>query len=293
METQQAFWPEQCHCTPFFFIPMLAMEDVTAELARVTNECRRLQRQAQKERARQSRQRELALLAATIAFCHEPTAGRTIAEATLRKHARVVGGDVAACVREIETRFLGTPVDLLAQWLDWSDDIPRAVRAEAQRLVEDAGLLVWIGEQNRAQGVAPPPQFVWEKRCALAIDSQSGGPRGAASWRPARSAAAKKWMQRFRRRWNLTLGRLPAKDLLPLATMQAKVRAGCVKKATGVVPPSDAFWGPQGGPRFGAARLFSVRRRGAKNGPFLLSFYTPQGDRRVAVVSLPGESSAI
>ena len=94
-------------------------------------------------------------------------------------------------------------------------------------------------------------------------------------------------------RWNLTLGRLPTKDLLPLATMQAKVRAGCVRKATGVVPPSDAFWGPQGGPRFGAARLFSVRRRGQKTAPFLLSFCTPQGDRRVAVVSLPGESGAI
>ena len=243
---------------PFFLTPALAMEDITAELARVTDERRRLQRQAQKERARRSKQRELALLAATIAFCHEPTAGRTIAEATLRKHARVVGGDVAACAREIETRFLETPVDLLAQWLDWSDDIPRAVRAEAQRLVEDAGLLIWIGEQNSAQGVAPPPQSVWEKRCALAIDSESGGPRGAASWRPARSAAAKKWMQRFRRRWNLTLGRLPAKDLPP-ATMQAKVRTGCAKKATRVVPPLDAFWGPQGGPRFGAARLFSVR----------------------------------
>lgn len=244
VETLQAFWLEQCHCIPFFLTPTLAMEDITAELARVTDERRRLQRQAQKERARQSKQRELALLAATIAFCHEPTAGHTIAEATLRKHARVIGGDVAACAREIETRFLETPVDLLAQWLDWSDDIPRAVRAEAQRLVEDAGLLNWIGEQNSAQGVAPPPQFVWEKRCALAIDSKCGGPRGAASWRPARSAAAKKWMQRFRRRWNLTLGRLPAKDLLPSATMQAKVRAGCAKKSDGAVPPPGAFWGP-------------------------------------------------
>ena len=288
----QACWPEQCHCILFFFVLIFAMEDITAELDRVTNECRRLQRQAQKERARRNRQRELALLAATIAFCHEPTSGRTIAEATLRKHARVVGGDVDACAREIETRFLETPVDLLAQWLNWSDDIPRVVRAEAQRLVEDAGLLVWIGEQNSAQGVAPPPQFVWEKRCALAIDSQSGGPKDAAPWRPARSAAAKKWMQRFRRRWNLTLGRLPTKDLLPLATMQAKVRSGCAKKVPGVVPPPDAFRGPWGGPRFGAARLFSVIRGWAKTAPFLLPFCTFQDDRRVAVVSLPGESSA-
>ena len=126
-------------------------------------------------------------------------------------------------------------------------------------MVEDAGLLGWIGEQNSAQGVAPPPQFVWERRCALAIDNQSGRERGAASWRPARSAAAKKWMQRFRQRWNLTLGRLPAKNLLPSATMQTKARPESRRKVAAVVPPSVAFWGPQGGPRLGAVRSFSVR----------------------------------
>ena len=167
--------------------------------------------------------------------------------------------DVDTCTREIETHFHEIPADTLAQWLDWSDDILRVVLAEARRLVEDAGLLGWIGEQNIAQGVAPPPQFVWERRCALAIDNRSGRGRGAASWRPTRSAAAMKWMQRFRQRWNLTLGRLPAKDLLPSATMQTKARPESRRKVAAVVPPSVAFWGPQGGPRLGAVRSFSVR----------------------------------
>ena len=198
------------------------MEEVAAELARNSAELTRRQRQAQKERARRRKQREHALLTATIAFCHEPTAGPTIAAATLRKYAGAMDLDVNALAREIEARFLDIPVETLAQWLDWSEDIPRTVRTEAQRLVEDARLLRWIGKQNSAQGVAPPPQFVWEKRCALAIENNSGQEKGAASWRPARSAAARKWMQRFRQRWNLTLGRLPAMDLLPSAMMQAK-----------------------------------------------------------------------
>ena len=206
------------------------MEEVNAELARVTAELTRRQRQAQKERARLRKQREHALLTATIAFTHEPTAGPTIVAAILRKYARALGDDVDACIQEIEARFLQTPVDTLGKWLDWSEDIPRTIQSEAQRFVEDARLLHWIGEQNSAQGVAPPPQFVWEKRCALAIDKNSGHQRCAASWRPARSAAAKKWMQRFRKRWNLCLGRLPAKDVLPTATMQAKARSGIAKK---------------------------------------------------------------
>ena len=229
----------------------VAMQELAAELARVTDERRRLQRQAQKDRARHSKQREHALLVATIAFCHEPNDGHVFAEATLRKYARVFGEDVAKCTAEIEDRFLKTPVDTLAQWLDWSEDMPRGARAEAQRLVEEARLLRWVGEQNRGQGVAPPPQFVWEKRCSMAIDCHHGEGRAAGSWRPARSAAAKKWLQRFRRRWNLTLGRLPTQDILPAETMQSKVRAREPKKHKhGSFPhpilrsaPRPLFWG--------------------------------------------------
>ena len=141
------------------------MDELAADLARVTAERTRLQRQAQKQRSRQHKQREHAFLAATIAFCHEPTAGPTIAEATLRKHAKCMNEDVATCTREIEDRFLRAPVDVLAQWLDWSGDIPRGTLAEAQRLVEDARLLTWVGEQNSTQGVGPPPIRLGKAMC--------------------------------------------------------------------------------------------------------------------------------
>ena len=133
------------------------MQALAAELSRVTAERTRLQRLAQKARSRQHKQREHAFLAAAIAYCHEPTAVSALAEATLRKYSRVVHEDITSCTREIEDLFLRTPVDTLAEWLDWSDNIPRGARAEAQRLLEDARLLRWVGEQNSAQGVAPPP----------------------------------------------------------------------------------------------------------------------------------------
>ena len=81
------------------------MEDIAAELARNTAELNRRQRQAQKERARRRKQRERALLTATIAFCHEPTAGHTIAAATLRKYRQAIDEDVDALTREVESRF--------------------------------------------------------------------------------------------------------------------------------------------------------------------------------------------
>ena len=66
-----------------------------------------------------------------------------------------------------------------------------------------------------------------EKACRIFGSLQSWHRR---DWRPARSAAAKKWLQRFRKRWNLCLGRLPAKDTLPTETMRAKARFGVAKK---------------------------------------------------------------
>ena len=222
------------------------MEELDRELARVTAERRRLQRQAQKMRWRKKGQQEHAILAATIAFCHEPNAVSMIAEATLRKWAASMEGDVASCVRVIQDRFLATPVQTLFQWLEGSEDIPRVVHEEARRLVEDARVLHWVEEQCSAQGVAPPPQFVWETRCALDISCNVGEERRAAAWRPARSAAAKKWMQRFRHRWSLSLGHLPAKDCLPAATMQTKARNGVpefVHTRSGLGPKMGAvFW---------------------------------------------------
>ena len=41
--------------------------------------------------------------------------------------------------------------------------------------------------------------------------------------RHARSDAAKKWVQRFRQRWDLVLGRQEAKDVLPVDIMRTKV----------------------------------------------------------------------
>ena len=94
--------------------------------------------------------------------------------------------------------------------------------AEAKRLVEDVRLLSWVSTQNSAQGVAPPPGFVWEKRCALSIENSSKQDRRAWSCRPPGSAAARKWLQRFRRRWGLVLGRQAAKDVLSVDTMRCK-----------------------------------------------------------------------
>ena len=119
--------------------------------------------------------------------------------------------DVADCTLEIEKRFLETPVDKLAEWLDWTGDTLQAELMEAKRIVEDVRLLSWVQSQNSAQGVSPLPQFAKEKRCFLPIQIKNKPDTRASSHGPHQSAGTKKWVQRFRRCWDLAMERLPAK----------------------------------------------------------------------------------
>ena len=134
--------------------------------------------------------------------------------------------DVHEFTLELEKWFLETPVDTLAQWLDWTGDTLHAELMEAKRFVDEVRLLSWVQSQNCIQGVSPLLQFVWEQRCLLSIENGSEYNGRTSSQRPHRTAGAKKWLQRFRRRWGLVMGRLPAKDLLPVDTMRSKVRLG-------------------------------------------------------------------
>ena len=227
------------------------MEQLKLELARVTQERRRLQRQASSRMCRSVARREHAVLVATVAFCHVPSAGETIAIAMQHRFADILWEDVVSCTREIENRFLRTSEDELGQWLEWQGGLTPKTITEAKRLVEEARLHVWISEQNCAQGVAPPPQFVWEKRCALVIENHGTFSKTGAEHH-SRSDAAKKWVQRFRQRWDLVLGRQEAKDVLPVGIMRSKVMIQSYPKKTFCVTFNfrfmvrmlAPFWGP-------------------------------------------------
>ena len=102
------------------------MEDVSAQLKHLQAERMRLEKQARSKEKTGQLWRERAWCVVTIAFCRVPTAGEEISKAVLRKYGDCIDMDVAQCTSEMEKRFLETPVDKLAQWLDWEADIPEA-----------------------------------------------------------------------------------------------------------------------------------------------------------------------
>ena len=97
-------------------------------------------------------------------------------------------------------------------------------------------------------------------------------------------------MHPFRKRWNLCLRKGPAKDVLLAETMQMAAPVWSAKNTKGV-PCLIAFWGPPGGPHFGAVLPFSVEiGNQKKRKPSSLRFF-PRGKSRVAVVPFPAEKS--
>ena len=129
------------------------MEQVNAELARVTAEHRRLQKQAFSRESRLRARRERALRVGTIAFCHDPTAGSSLATAILRKYGDCVALDAPRCVAELENRFLKAPMETLAQWLDWEGEVPEQERLEGEA----------IGGGGSVAVLGAPPE--WHPKC--------------------------------------------------------------------------------------------------------------------------------
>ena len=92
----------------------------------------------------------------------------------------------------------------------------------AQKLLEDVRVLEWVEDQNSKQGVAPPQRFVWEHRCSHRLCLDVGW--SSQSAQAPNSVGAVKWLQRFRRRWDLQLGRQPVQEIVPLQVLRQKAR---------------------------------------------------------------------
>ena len=107
-------------------------------------------------------------------------------------------------------------------------------------------------------------------------DQSTDDQRRAAAVRPNRNAAATKWMQRFRKRWNLCLGRLPAKVSCLRQRCKARSVLQGYKGKKKVANPGDHFWVHRADPKMGPCVCFCDKMRSKKTEPFLSNFRTAE-----------------
>ena len=180
----------------------------------------RLSKRLYQNLARAKAARARLLRQATIVCCHTQSAVADLASLLQKRFTKYFKNSVEELAREIETQFLETQIEDLAQWLDWTGDGPQKEFREAKKLWVELELLRWVDNQNMVQGVVPLPHFVREEcdRLSRAIGCESIRDIGE----PLQTEAARKWVQRFGHRWTLQLGRQPVKEILSTELLREK-----------------------------------------------------------------------
>ena len=104
---------------------------------------------------------------------------------------------------------------MMVYWLEGST----AVAKQARNLVKERELVAWIEEQNEERGYAPIYKEVYNKKVALDHDGDIGDAIPDEIHKKSR-----KWMRRFRKRWDLHRGILREKDNTSAAQIAEQVK---------------------------------------------------------------------
>lgn len=87
--------------------------------------------------------------------------------------------------------------------------------ANVDHIIRDQQLREWVRRCNEDQGIAPVSGHVHQQAVRLGCHRSRGVP-------PKRKSALQ-WVRRWRRRWNVVLGKVQARDIVPPEEMHEKV----------------------------------------------------------------------
>ena len=121
---------------------------------------------------------------------------------------------------DIIDKYLASSIEDIMLMMVHADQCmpPNALRI-AQRFWQEHAVTAWIAKHNRVQGVAATVLQVIARRRSLSL---SLSPTDLLERKVLPKAGELKWLQRYRRRWRVHIGRLPTVTILPLATRRAK-----------------------------------------------------------------------
>ena len=184
------------------------------------------------------RERDYAARVAEIAFAlvakewPETACARAFVAAAKKKPCGAALDD--ATLERVAARHAATAAATLLDIASGIGGLEHKVLQEAQQFWQDWKLRRWVEAQNVSKGLAPTSALLVRHLCANAPQYTS---LGNTPWNCRRGAAAKKWLQRFRRRWQLVRGRFPARDKVPLETLRLKAGRRKKGKAGWPSPP--------------------------------------------------------
>ena len=120
---------------------------------------------------------------------------------------------------EIEARInVASESEMLAMMVYWLEGSTAAAK-QARNLVKEREFVAWIEEHNEERGYAPIYKEVYSKKMALDHNGDNGGAIPDDMRKKPR-----KWLRRFRKRWDLHRGILREKDNTSAAQIAEQVK---------------------------------------------------------------------
>ena len=206
---------------------------MTAELTREIARCKQQLKRQEEEQGRAG----LTLRMVRVVLCIYLLSGRAdlaVACVGAFQRKRKRPGDAVA-LPDIVQWYESWPLGDLLTLGDPENEYDKRVKAEAERFISEFSTAAWVCQVNYDKRVAVPTLTLVQRHqrelvrrglpASHALSSSAAGVDGQGG-RPGRYMRL--WAQRFRRRWNLTYGRLPNRSDLPAEELHAK--------ATGVRP---------------------------------------------------------
>jgi hypothetical protein len=128
----------------------------------------------------------------------------------------------------IRAWFLEMPMTVLTAYHHPENEAQTKIRAEAHCFIAQLRSVEWIREQNFNRQVAPSSNSVVLQYGNI-LAGVNEGYQAEALVRSATTEArtgrrARRWCQKIRKRWDLSLGQLKCRDDLPLEEAQQRVR---------------------------------------------------------------------
>jgi len=140
----------------------------------------------------------------------------------LEQKRRGKNWDMAHVPRDLENWFLDAPLADITELTDATTPTQARALQTAKQWLSEHALHQWVHEQNNTKGVAPMSSLVLRQ-----LHHGVGHEAGAHSLQAGCMLNAQRtnlqWLRRWRRRWNVKLGRFAVRQCVPMDVMQAKV----------------------------------------------------------------------
>lgn len=183
-------------------------------------------RKERKQHKEMERRRAYAELVALNILCQssgDKSSAKHFLDEQLAEHGRAV---IDRTFVIVTTTYDNMPVDERSDLQEAAPGMKSTpVTRKAAKFLKEYKLAQWVQDRNMKQNIAPVTSLVAKEAVKSGLLQSKGT--------PCKQKSENQWLRRFRRRWNITMGRIPAREHVPPEERRDKVSVKRTMAASG------------------------------------------------------------